>query len=444
MAHLENYAPEYNQYQNNADIYLQSRANRNGVPSNQFDFQPEYKPSIEHNFSKKEITPSMYRDELDKAVYNNVERNAYDRMPTDEYKAISPQRANFQERRETENRNIYGAPEQYNSRANETGNRIGSRQDRGRSEGYGYDQHNVDMNRYPGQAGGIQQPQQTNANDQLASKIKTNGYRQQNLHVWNLYHKAYEQKEKDMIQFELNVVDKAAREKIVKDDARMKADWEKKQRLEKQTFDSNRKNLETMINAKRRERDVEIRRDNQRVHDALVQFEREDQIKKQIMEKMKQENNMILDIQKRDFSAQRPGRRNPRYSSNLLRNSIDNAGYDGSLPEIGHATPMRYSGVRTRERPEEKIVQSSMIAKIGDMSLKDPYTREEENPQRYVKDDFTSGRNAQMRESGSNIYQEKPFVLNHSASAKDQYVKIRDRVRFGAAFNIITNEQKQG
>jgi hypothetical protein len=146
--------------------------------------------------------------------------------------------------------------------------------------------------------------QQDYMRDQLLSKIK-DGYGQQSVNVLNTYQKMYEKQEKTKQAFERDIVERAAKEKMLKEDLRTQDKFDQKKRMERETYLMNKQTIESRIAQKHRQKQDEAKYEKQRMHDSLSQLERQDYMQKENQKRLQEENTRILEEQMRESKAKK-------------------------------------------------------------------------------------------------------------------------------------------
>lgn len=338
--------------------------------------------------------------------------------------------------------------------------------------------------------------QQDDLREQLLSKIRT-GYSHPNSNVYNTYQKAHEQKEQHIRDFERNVVDKAAQERIIKEDQRAMTEWEKKKKLAWETNFSNKRALEEKAALKRKQQYDDMNADNRRVQDSLAEFERKELAEREKKNRLKEENNKVLEQQRKEYVHRNsrlygddiPGgpvyTTNQRYGHGLsperrereklpLERRQEDYNYQGSKPEHNYRDERAYQGEKdsltsamenlnvrghpqgnddytqkyyqdqayqqyAREMAErEASTQNQQYPRsLGDRELDAPYQYQRE-PE--VHDNYARGNQAQSQQE---LRQSNPqYSPGKQSSAKADYLKIRDKARYGNNFNIISNEYR--
>jgi hypothetical protein len=183
--------------------------------------------------------------------------------------------------------------------------------------------------------------QQDYMRDQLLSKIK-DGYGQQSSNVLNSFQRNYEKQEKNKQAFDRDIVEKAGREKMLKEEQRSMEQFEQKKRMERETFLMNKYTIESRLAQKKREKFDEAKTEKQRMHDSLSQLERQEYMHKENVRKLQEENTRILEEQMREGKSRRYPQNVPETTN--LGNPYKRLGsfekYSGS-PNVNEAAMMK-------------------------------------------------------------------------------------------------------
>jgi len=329
--------------------------------------------------------------------------------------------------------------------------------------------------------------QQDDIRDQLLAKIRS-GNKQPNNYVYGTYQMAHEDREKSRRDFERNVIDKAAQEKLMKEDQRASSQWEQKKRLERETYLANQQAIQSKSQQKKRSQQAELFADQGRIKDSLEQFERQDLDSKFRKKKLMEENSKVLQQQRYDYQSRNTKqgddqdiRTSGHYSqAELSPNKVPSNQY----PSYGGG----YQGESQQRAPlvsrpgADNWDQGDLASKMEGLNMKEQYGggypsyQQEDYSQKYAldqgagaqgyarQDDYSQGAQgyAKQDDYAQKYYQEQPAyqpkddygyeargkaqepkhnpTVEGNAGARADYLRIRDKVRYGNNFNIISNE----
>jgi len=234
---------------------------RNQSTFNPLEFNPNPQTSNdEMSKQRKKELQQQYRDQLDQMVAGNAVRKSSAKQVTEDYnrpyigdsgKYQQPSNVEYEryqqghhDQNENYNRQAYGqvpSSQGYGYGQSETQVPTQSQNQRyrqqtpthnpinwqpqdakqSREQPLTYSRSSEDKNSFA---------QQDELREQLLAKIRT-GNVHPNSNVYNSYQRAHEEREKHMKEFERNVVDKAAQEKMIREDQKAMTEWEKKEEV---------------------------------------------------------------------------------------------------------------------------------------------------------------------------------------------------------------------
>jgi hypothetical protein len=483
---------------------------RNASSFNPIGFNPEPTAFVDDEKQRKKEKQRQYRDQLDQMVSGVPTKKATPEIPQQQYQpqyqSQSQQNLDFdpvREKRDLEQRYMQANIEKERSypESKVLDNAPYGGNDYGRYPAPQNDYPNVSSGTYarrgesPVQTqnqsrrqtqrdvvGGGNEPastfnQQDELRDQLLAKIRS-GNKQPNNNVYNTYQMVNEERERSRREFERNVIDKAAQDKLQKEDQRASSQWEQKKKLERDTYLANQQAIQAKSQQKQRNQQQEMFADQGRIKDSLEQFQKQDYSDKLRKMRLMEENSKVLQQQRYDYQS--------RKNNGLDQDLRTSGAYGQGQPSPTKTPSEQYNYDRYPEptqqkaplvnRPADNWDQGDLASGMGNLDIKggyggpqggqysyQPQSYQDDYAQKYggldqagagpqggysrqqPQDDYAQyGRNddygyePQVKEQPAPKSNAGP--IGRDTDARSDYMKIRDKVRYGNSFNIISNE----
>jgi len=462
---------------------------RNASSFNPIGFNPEPTAFVDDEKARKKEKQRQYRDQLDQMVSGVPQKKATPEIPQQQYQYQSQQQEfdPVREKRDLEQRYMQANLEKQQEKSYPESrildpNPYYGGNDYGRYPAPQNDYPNVSSGTYarrgesPVQTqnpsrrqtqrdlvGGGNEPastfnQQDELRDQLLAKIRS-GNKQPNNYVYNTYQMVNEEKERSRREFEKNVIDKAAQEKLFKEDQRASSQWEQKKRMERETYLANQQAIQAKSQQKKRSQQQELVNDQRSIKDSLEQFQKQDYEAQLRKKKLMEENNRVLQQQRYDYQA-----RNTKHGQDQ---DIRTSGvYSQGEPSPNKVPSDQYNYDRYPEPTQQKAPlvnrpgagnwdQGDLASGMENLNIKggyggyQPSYQQDDYAQKYYQDQPAYqgqqyGRNddygyePQVKEQAA--VKNSPQKIGGEPNARADYLRIRDKVRYGNSYNIISNE----
>jgi len=288
---------------------------------------------------------------------------------------------------------------------------------------------------------------------------------------------AHEDRERSRREFEKNVIDKAAQEKLMREDQRASSQWEQKKKLERETYLANQQAIQAKSQQKQRSNQAELVADQGRIRDSLEQFQRQDLDSKMRKQKLMEENSKVLQQQRYDYQS-----RNTKQGDDQ---DIRTSGHYSQAEISPHKVPSDqypsygggYQGESQQRAPlvsrpgADNWNQGDLASKMESLNMKEQYGgqagqyggyppyQQDDYSQKYALDQGAQGYGRhddyaqkysqeqpkddygyEARGQGQSPQPKHNPTVGGEAGARADYLRIRDKVRYGNNFNIISNE----